>query len=335
MEKKTSVTDAIEAGGYKARYDAQVKWILSNKPILAWILRETADELKDLDIDTIMQCIEGEPQVSAAPVHPGKSGLHKVVGMNTESKVPGEGEIYYDILFHVITPDHRPVKLIVNLEAQKKYHTSYDLVTRGIFYCARMLSAQLNTEFAVPDYDDIKKVYSIWICMDTPGYAENTITRYGIRQEKVMGDYGGRARYDLLSTVMVCLGKKDADSGEKPSLHGLLSVLLSNALSPKEKEEILDEKYRISVTERMKEEMNVMCNLSDLVEERAMEKGIQKGIEQGIEKGIEKGIEQGIEKGVTMGRLEMLVQLVKEHVLSVEDAARRMGMAESEFRKLV
>lgn len=310
MERKTSVSDAIEASGYKAKYDTQVKWILSNKPILAWILKETADELKGLDIDTIMQCIEGEPQVSSAPVNPGKFGLDKITGMNTESKVPGEGEIFYDILFHVITPDKQPIKLIINLEAQKKYHTSYDLVTRGIFYCARLLSSQLNTEFTAPDYDDIKKVYSIWICMDTPKYAENTITKYEMEQKKVLGSYDGEARYDLLSTVMVCLGKNDVDSG-RPSLHGLLSAILSNTLEPKEKEEILYRKYQIPMTERMKEEMNVMCNLSDLVEERAMEKGMEKG------------------------KLDILIQLVREHILSVGDAARRIDMPESEFKKLI
>lgn len=306
MEIKTSVSDAIESAGYKAKYDTQVKWILSNKPILAWILKETADELKGLDIDTIMQCIEGEPQVSAMPVNPGKSGLQKITGMNTENRVPGEGDIFYDILFYVITPDKQPIKLIINLEAQKKYHTSYDLVTRGIFYCARLLSSQLNTEFTAPDYDDIKKVYSIWICMDTPGYAENTITKYEIEQKKILGSYNGKARYDLLSAVMVCLGKNGIENGE-PSLHGLLSILLSNTLRPEEKERILDREYRIPVTERMKKEMNLMCNLSDLVEERAIEKG----------------------------KLDILIQLVREHILSAGDAARRIDMPESEFKKLI
>lgn len=113
---------------------------------------------------------------------------------------------------------------------------------------------------------------------------------------------------------MVCLGKDGIDSRE-PSLHGLLSTVLSNTLKPEEKEEILDREYRIPVTERMKEEMNLMCNLSDLVEERAMEKGMQEGMEK--------------------GRLDMLIQLVREHILSVGDAASRIDMPESEFNKLV
>ena len=61
--------------------------------------------------------------------------------------------------------------------------------------------------------------------------------------------------------------------------------------------------------------MSVMCNLSDAVEER------------GIKKGIEKGIEQG--------KLEILISLVREHVLSTKDAANRAEISAEEFIKLI
>mgnify|MGYP006983567640 FL=1 len=57
--------------------------------------------------------------------------------------------------------------------------------------------------------------------------------------------------------------------------------------------------------------MSVMCNLSDAVEER----GIKKGIEQ--------------------GKLEMLISLVRDHVLSTKDAANRAEISEEEFIKLI
>jgi len=67
--------------------------------------------------------------------------------MSNEDKVPGEGEITYDIRFYAITKDDKHIKIIINVEAQKNYYPGYDLVTRAMFYCARMLSAQLDTEF--------------------------------------------------------------------------------------------------------------------------------------------------------------------------------------------
>ena len=119
--------------------------------------------------------------------------------------------------------------------------------------CARMLSAQLDIEFITSNYDDIKKVYSIWICMETPKYAQNTITEYSMKQNKIFGDFQGKARYDLLSTVMICLGKEESDRDE---LIGMLSTLLSEELSAEEKENIIYETYGIETSVEVKEALN-------------------------------------------------------------------------------
>ena len=39
--------------------------------------------------------------------------------------------------------------MIVNLEAQKSYYRDMEIVTRGIFYDARMISAQLGTSLNI------------------------------------------------------------------------------------------------------------------------------------------------------------------------------------------
>ena len=49
---------------------------------------------------------------------------------------------------------------------------------RGIYYCSRMISGQYETAFTNSHYENIKKVYSIWICMNPPKNRENSITRY-------------------------------------------------------------------------------------------------------------------------------------------------------------
>lgn len=157
-----------------------------------------------------------------------------------------------------------------------EYYTGYTLVTRGVFYGARMLSSQIDTEFTVPDYDSIKKVYSIWICMDVPEYAADTITEYRLVPDKLAGNYAEETKFDLLSVVMVCLGK-DVIHEEIPTLHGLLAVILSHQLTVEEKKRILESTYGIAMTEKLEREMNFMCNLSDLIEERGIEKGIMQG----------------------------------------------------------
>ena len=278
---KTHMALAMEIADAKAKYDAEVKNILADKNILAWILKTCASEFKRLEIEEIINCIEGEPEISVVPVYPGKAP-EKITGMSTEDKVPNEGFVTYDIRFYAyVSKDGRKekIKLIVNIEAQKKYHPGYDLVTRCIFYLARQISAQLDTEFTADDYDNIKKVYSIWICMDTPEYAQNTITKYDIQQTKIAGDFRGKARYDLMTGIMICLGKEVSD--EKNSLLRLLGTVLAEKILPKEKEEILQKEYGIEMKLPSKEGLNVMCNLSDLIEERGIEKGMEQGLQQG------------------------------------------------------
>lgn len=198
--------------------------------------------------------------------------------MNTEDTIPGEGEVTFDIRFYAIVPSGEHIKIILNVEAQKSYYPGYDLVARAIFYCARMISAQLDVEFTVDNYGDIKKVYSIFICMEAPKYATNTITEYSISPKQIYGNFNGHAKYDLLSALMICLDKDDYSGGS--SLHKLLSTVLSESITVDEKEKILEREYDIPMSRELKEGLNIMCNLSDLVEE----KGIKKGIEQEREK---------------------------------------------------
>ena len=72
-----------------------------------------------------------------------------------------------------------------------------------------MISAQLGTEFEIPEYDKIKKVYSIWICMNAPKYIGNAISEYKLEKtDLIPGIPDRRKEYDKLSIVMVCLNTK-------------------------------------------------------------------------------------------------------------------------------
>jgi len=285
---RTYLSRQLDIAGTKAKYDESVKKILSDKIILAWILKYTVSEFQAYSIEEIIPCIEVRPEISTIPVNPGEvkqGNPEAVIGIHTEDKVPNEGMIFFDIRFTAYTPEGKQIKLIINVEAQGDYHPGYDLVTRAIFYCARMLSAQLDTEFTAENYNGLKKVYSIWICMDTPQYAKNTITEYHITQNKMYGNFGGKVRYDLLSVVMICLGDFGKKGGSR--LHQMLEVLLSSELSSKEKQRILNEEFDIPPTVEQRGELDVMCNLSSVIFDKGREEEkrvlIQKMREVGIE----------------------------------------------------
>ena len=46
-----------------------------------------------------------------------------------------------------------------------------------------VVSSQYGTEFTNSHYEKIKKVYSIFICMNPPNYRKNTIDQYSIQEE--------------------------------------------------------------------------------------------------------------------------------------------------------
>lgn len=88
-------------------------------------------------------------------------------------------------------------------------------------------------------------------------------------------------------------------------LLGLLSTVLSGNLTPEEKEDILENDYGIATSAELKEDMRLMCNLSDLIEER----GMKQGIEQGIKVLVETCKELGISQEDTQARVEKKFEL--------------------------
>lgn len=76
--------------------------------------------------------------------------------------------------------------------------------------------------------------------------------------------------YDLMSAVIICLGKPDSEN-----YHGvlkLLNVLLSSETTPKEKERILHDDFDIAMTQNLKREVSLMCNLSQGIVESTTER---------------------------------------------------------------
>ena len=117
--------------------------------------------------------------------------------------------------------------------------------------------------------------------MNPPKYRENSINRYSITEEQLIGSCSERKEnYDLLTAIMICLG--DSNNENASGVLKLLEVLLSSEREAKEKKEILQNDFSIEMTKTLESEVSIMCNLSKGVEEKGIQKGIEKGIEQGL-----------------------------------------------------
>jgi predicted transposase/invertase (TIGR01784 family) len=319
---ETQLSLELDNASYDARYDRHCKNLLAHREILAHIIKECVEEFKDFDVKYIADnCIEGTPQISELSVHRGGKPK-KIIGANTEDKTQDEGTVFFDIRFVAILPQTGVnIRLIINIEAQNKYNPGYSIIRRGLYYCCRLVSAQYETEFARDDYDNIKKVYSIWICTDTPKYAKNTITKYCISEKNIIG--GMKAdpkKYDILNLIMVCLDEDSEDSANKgEGILKLLRVLLSGEVNIEKKKLVLNGDFDVEINAKIEKELNDMCNLSAGIRDKALR--------QGIEQGYEKGVEHGVEQGFEIKQLEDLKKLIKNLHFTFEQAADALELS--------
>jgi len=187
-----------------------------------------------------------------------------------------------------------------------------------------MVSSQHGREFTGSHYEKIKKVYSIWICMNPPKNRENTITRYRLVEEHLVGEAAEPVQhYDLLSVIMICLGSPDAENYD--GVLRMLDVLLGSETGEAEKRKILQDEYGIQMTQALERKVSVMCNLSKGVIEKSLAKGIAQGLAQGRTEGRAEGMADGISASIK--------NLVKNMGVSIEQAMSILEVPEAERQK--
>ena len=234
----TEITNAVNAAGDKAQYDARVKRILAQKNILAHILVKTVDEFKGMKPEDVVTYIEGEPKVGIVPVEPGLSNIEKtdatgqrIVGLNTENAEINEGLVRFDIIFYVRMKNGLS-QIIVNVEAQKDEPTEYKILNRAIFYVSRLVSSQKERDFVNTNYDDIKQVFSIWICMNMD---YNSLSHIHLAKDEMLSPYDWKGNMDLLNIVLVGITNDIPEHDENYEMHRLIGALLSTELREQEK----------------------------------------------------------------------------------------------------
>jgi len=275
----TELKSAVMATDKDAQYDNSAKRLIAHKIILARILVKTVEEFKGMDPIEVAALIEGLPYISAVPVEPGlTNAVHfqngqRLVGFNTENQELNEGLVRFDIVFYVRMKDGLS-QIIINVEAQKDEPGEYEILNRAVFYVSRLISSQKERDFENSSYDDIKCVYSIWICMNME---ENTMGHIHLTKEDLIGSYEWKGNLDLLNIIMIGLAKELPEHDETYELHRLLGALLSRELTVDEKLDIIGKEYDIPLEENFRKDMSTMCNLSQGVKEEGIAIGRAEG----------------------------------------------------------
>lgn len=277
----TEIANAVNAAGDKAQYDTRVKRLLAQKSILAHILVKTVDEFKGMKPEDVVKYIEGEPSISVVPVELGLANMEKtdatgqrIVGLNTENAEINEGLVRFDIIFYVRMPSivgrkNGLSQIIVNIEAQKDEPTEYKILNRAIFYVSRLISSQKERDFVNTNYDDIKQVFSIWICMNMD---DNRLSHIHLTKDEMLKPCNWKGNLDLLNIVLIGITNEIPEHDEKYEMHRLIGALLSSELKEQEKLDIIEHEYNIPISQEFREDVSIMCNLSQGIEDKAIAK---------------------------------------------------------------
>ena len=228
---------------------------------------KTVDEFKGMKPEDVVKYIEGEPSISVVPVELGLANMEKtdatgqrIVGLNTENAEINEGLVRFDI----------------------------------IFYVSRLISSQKERDFVNTNYDDIKQVFSIWICMNMD---DNSLSHIHLTKDKMLKPCNWKGNLDLLNIVLIGITNEISEHDEKYEMHRLIGALLSSELKEQEKLDIIEHEYNIPISQEFREDVRIMCNLSTGIEERATERATKKA----TEKTSEKFILNMYKKGYTFG----------------------------------
>ena len=164
--------------------------------------------------------------------------------------------------------------------------------------------------------------------MHPPKGRENTITSYTITEKNLIGTVEEPVEnYDLMTAVMICLGGPASRS--EPDVLRLLDVLFSSETGADEKRHILQQDFDIPMTQTLERTVDVMCNFSQGVWDKAMEAGM----EAGMKAGMEAGMEAGRKEGAAQTMLNSIKNLMETLGLTIEQAMSALKVPDADRPK--
>ena len=340
-----NVIDVADRQDKQVRCDAAAKQVLSNKDILAIILREVVPEFRNCDKDFIKrECLKDGVRVDKTPPD-GDDAAECIVGLNTDDVMLLEGRRSFDLLFEVQVPEANgkpsgrkkrqgaqnaaasgtedasssgePEKavLMVNLEIQQNTSPDYPLVKRMFYYMCRVVVKQklLVENFS---YSKLRKVYSIWICPNPGNEKDNFAETLNLGSESERRKmFINKRDYDLMEAIVIHVPNDFTDNDEP--IIKMLSALFSRQKTVDERKKILENEFGVAMTKNLGEGIDTMCNMGEAL----------------FEEGKAEGKIEGKEEGIVTTLLRAIVSIVKHYGVTTEQAMANLGIPENEYDK--
>ena len=298
----------LEAVSDEEKYDRAVKALFLNPRILAPIIKMTISEYNDVPIEDIIDSIKDISDTDAVD-DVSSMASKKAMKLDVEKTSVSDKLIAYDVHFKIINPtlssEEILVYLYVDIEYQGESHEStlgYQVLERAIYYVARELSGQLGILTGETDYSKLQKCYSIWICDGVPRDQQNTVTRYHMTKEDLIGLSRDKPElYDLMEVVMIRRGDDKFTDGILDYLTGLFSHDIDR----------MDRYSHIKGDSETVEEVRRMGGFGKALAEKNRKEGKEEGIKEGIKEGS-KGAHDSILNNIINNLMKANGTLTKE-----------------------
>ena len=129
----------------------------------------------------------------------------------------------------------------------------------------------------------------------------------------VMNLHAWKGKLDLINIVMIGIAKELPKHEEKYELHRLIAALLSNQLNEQQRLAILESEYNIPINTDFRKDVNVMCNLGQGIEDRA--------IAETTAKVTKKVILNMYHSGYSLAQIADAVEMTETEVLDIITSA--------------
>ena len=306
MIKVNELNEMIDRSSHNLTYDEYCKRSICNKQILARIIKECVSEFRDIPLAEIPDYIVSDPTMS---INVDKA-IDKIYGMNPEDTSVFNAKIIFDIIVGIRLPNSSKkenIGLILNIEAQANSNRHYPLLSRAIYYCSRLLARQKNRPdgFQHSDFQNLKKVYSIWIVMNSNKATEGVMNQYSISETCLKrACHFPKETYDKLAIIMIYPKSKYDMNDDKYDLMELLYILFKAEMTAHEKKCQLEQNYGIMMTKKTEREVEGKCNLSQI--------HVDAGRKEGLAEGMAKGRAVGHDEGFTEGMIKNVITIMKK-----------------------
>lgn len=257
----------------KMLYDAECKNIISDKYVIANIIKDCIEEYRDLTIEEIIPLIDD-----------GDVTNRYIKGLSLTNYEIAEGTVDFDSLFTIKDPSSpSKIGVFVNIEAQNNIYLNYDLLSRAEYYVSWLIIAQRKYNMFKTKYNELKSVYSIWLNLYPRKSKVNKIDFYTLLNKNDLKEKIN----SHINIVYYNVGKEYKYSlKENNNILEMLDILFHpNKDRINRKTKILKQKYHII---KRKEEVLNMCSLSAAIEYQGIQKGEIKAAMNLINSGMTK-----------------------------------------------